>query len=141
MEQFIEFVGNHYILSTLWIVIVVLIIYSFASGALSAIKELNPQEATLLMNKEDAYVLDIRPAAEYKKGHILGAKQIKTELVNKADFSPLEKYKDKPIIVACAMGMNAKRTASQMHKAGFSQVSVLKGGMNAWQGANLPVTK
>ncbi len=141
MEQFIEFVGNHYILSTAWIVIVVLIIYSFASGALSAVKELNPQEATLLMNKEDAYVLDIRPPAEYKKGHILGAKQIKTELVNKADFSPLEKNKDKPIIVACAMGMNAKRTATQMHKAGFSQVSVLKGGMNAWQGANLPVTK
>ena len=98
MEQFIEFVGNHYILSTAWIVIVVLIIYSFASGALSAVKELNPQEATLLMNKEDAYVLDIRPPADYKKGHILGAKQIKTELVNKADFSPLEKNKDKPII-------------------------------------------
>lgn len=141
MEQFIEFVGNHYILSTAWVVIVVLIIYSFASSALSAIKELNPQEATLLMNKQDALVLDIRPAAEFKKGHILGAKQIKAELINQADFSTLEKNKDKPIIVACAMGMNSKRTASQMLKAGFSQVSVLKGGMNAWQGANLPVSK
>lgn len=141
MEQFIEFVGNHYILSSAWIVIVVLIIYSFASSTFSAIKELSPQDATLLMNKEDAILLDIRPAAEFKKGHILGAKQLKAEQINQADFGPLEKSKDKPIIVACAMGMTAKRTASQMLKAGFTKVSVLKGGMNSWQGANLPLSK
>jgi len=43
--------------------------------------------------------------------------------------------------VVCAMGMTAKRTASQLMKAGFTQASVLKGGMNAWQGTNLPVAK
>ena len=40
-----------------------------------------------------------------------------------------------------AMGMTAKKTASAMLKAGFSQTSVLKGGMNSWQSANLPVAK
>ena len=94
-----------------------------------------------IMNKEDAYILDIRPPAEFKKGHILGSKQIKAELVTKGDFAPLEKSKDKPIIVVCAMGMTSKRTASQMLKAGFENVVTLKGGINAWQGANLPITK
>jgi rhodanese-related sulfurtransferase len=117
------------------------LIYTTVASQLSSLKELSTHEATLLMNKEDAYILDIRPVAEFKKGHILGSKQIKAELVNKGDFTPLEKSKDKPIIVVCAMGMTSKRIASQMLKAGFEQVVTLKGGINAWQGANLPITK
>jgi rhodanese-related sulfurtransferase len=39
------------------------------------------------------------------------------------------------------MGMSAKKTASQLLKAGFSEAAVLQGGMNAWSSANLPTTK
>lgn len=141
MDQFIEFVGNHYLLSAAWAGLAAMLIYSMVSSKLSPVKELSTHDATMLINKQDAVVLDIRPAAEFKKGHILGAKQLKTEQVNKGEFQTLEKSKDKPIIVVCAMGMTAKRTAAQMLKAGFTKVSVLKGGMGAWQGASLPVVK
>lgn len=141
MDQLIEFAGNNPILSAVWAGLVVALVYSYIAGALSKVKELSTHEATILMNKEDAYVLDIRPAAEFKKGHILGAKQLKPELINQGDFKSLENSKDKPIVVVCAMGMNAKKTANAMIKAGFPNVSVLKGGMNAWQGASLPVSK
>lgn len=141
IQQFIEFVGNNPILSSVWVGLAVFIIYGFISAKISPVKELSTHDATLLMNKEDAVLLDIRPAAEYKKGHILGATQLKQEQISKAEFAALEKNKDKPIIVICAMGMTSKRTASQMLKAGFEKVSVLKGGMNAWQGASLPVSK
>ena len=57
------------------------------------------------------------------------------------DFSSLEKHKDKPIIVVCAAGINATKVANQLLKAGFSQVNLLKGGMNAWTTAGLPVVK
>ena len=141
MEQAIEFVTNHYYLAGAFVALLAALVYTTVASQLSSVKELSTHEATLLMNKQDALVLDARPAAEFKKGHILGAIQLKAEQLTKADFSTLEKNKDKPIIVVCAMGMTAKRTASQMLKAGFEQVSVLKGGMNAWQGANLPVSK
>ena len=141
MDQMVEFVTNHYILSGLFAALLAALIYTAVASQLSSLKELSTHEATLLMNKEDAYILDVRPVAEFKKGHILGSKQIKAELVTKADFTPLEKSKDKPIIVVCAMGMTSKRTASQMLKAGFENVVTLKGGINAWQGANLPITK
>ncbi|GAC16088.1 rhodanese-like domain-containing protein [Aliiglaciecola lipolytica] len=141
MDQIIEFVGNHPFLSAGWVALFVLIIYSYVAGVFSPVKELSTHEATILMNREDAVVLDVRPAAEYNKGHILGAKQLKAEQISKADFSTLEKFKDKPIIVVCAMGMSAKKTATALLKAGFTSVSVLKGGMNSWQGASLPVTK
>lgn len=141
MDQLVEFATNHYLLAAVFVALLVAIIFSFFAGALSKLKEVSTHEATLLINKEDALVLDVRAVAEFKKGHILGAKQIKPELLNKGDFTSLEKQKATPIIVVCAMGMTAKRTASQMLKAGFEKVTVLKGGMNAWQGANLPTTK
>jgi rhodanese-related sulfurtransferase len=141
MDQAIEFATNHYILSAVFVALVIALIFSFFAGALSALKEISTHEATLLMNKEDALVLDIRPAADFKKGHILGARQVKSELLSKGDFSSLEKHKATPIIVVCNMGVSAKGTASKLLKAGFEKVTVLKGGMNAWQGANLPTTK
>ncbi|MDN4502446.1 rhodanese-like domain-containing protein [Alteromonadaceae bacterium BrNp21-10] len=141
MQQFIEFIGNHYLLAGGWVVLFFAILFTFISAKFSTIKELGTHEATLLMNKQDALVLDIRSAADFKKGHILGSKSLKSELVNKADFTTLEKYKNTPIIVVCAMGMTAKKTASQMLKAGFTQVNVLKGGIGSWQGANLPISK
>lgn len=141
MQQLVEFIGNHPYLATIWMVLFSLLIYSFVVSIFSPLKEITTHEVTRLMNKEDAVVLDIRASGDYNKGHILGAKQIPTESVNKADFSKLEKYKDKPIIVVCAMGMTAKRTGTQLLKAGFAQVSVLKGGMNTWQSEGLPIKK
>lgn len=141
MDQIVEFFTNHVILSSVWVALVVLLVYSFVSSSLSPVKELSTQDATLLMNREEALVLDIRPTAEFNKGHILGATQLKAEQISQANFTQLEKNKDKPIIVVCAMGMSARKTAMQMLKAGFTQAAVLKGGMNAWQGGNLPINK
>ena len=98
-------------------------------------------QATLLINKEDAVVLDIRAQKDFKDGHIIGSKQIKPEEVREGNFSKLEKYKDKPIIVVCAMGNLASGTANKMVKQGFNHTYVLSGGIGAWQGASLPLSK
>lgn len=141
MDQLIEFVSNHAILSGVWVVLVIWLVFGFINSQFSPVKEISTHDATLLMNKQDAVVLDIRSANEYKKGHILGAKQVATEQVNKGDFKNLENHKGKPIIVVCAMGMSAKPVATRLLKAGFDQVSVLRGGMNTWLGAGLPTSK
>lgn len=141
MQQLVEFIGNHPILATAWVVLAVLIIYSYIETIFSPVKHLSTREVTILMNKEDAAVVDIRSKGDFKKGHILGATHLAPEAVSTGDFDKLEKLKNKPIIVVCAMGMTAKRTALQMLKAGFSQVTVLKGGMGSWQGEGLPVKK
>jgi rhodanese-related sulfurtransferase len=138
---FIEFVKDQYLLSIIWVVLVVVLVYSFVSPLLSKTKRVNNHQATLLINKEDAIVLDIRPLKDFKAGHIIDARQLKPEDVREANFAKLEKHKEQPIIVVCAMGNLASGTATKMVKAGFSQVYVLSGGMNAWQGASLPVSK
>jgi len=137
----LEFAKDQLLLTGIWVALVVMLVYSFISPLLSKTKRVNNHEATLLINKEDAIVLDIRAAKDYKTGHIIDSKQLKPEEVREGNFSKLEKHKDQPIIVVCAMGNLAAGTATKMAKAGFSKVYVLSGGINAWQGASLPLSK
>lgn len=141
MDQFIEFLGNHPILSLIWIGLFVMLVINIIQSKLSPIKQITPQDLTFVMNKQDGVVVDIRPDAEFKKGHILGARHLANEKATKSEFASVEKFKSSPIIVVCAAGMTASKAAQNMFKAGFSQVSVLKGGMQAWVGAGLPVAK
>lgn len=141
MEQLIEFAGNHMMLAGIWVALVIMLVYSYVSALLSPIKELSTHEATLLINKQDAVVLDTRSANEFKAGHILQARQLKPEALREKNFSALENSKDKPIIVVCAMGNSARAVAASLLKSGFASVYVLRGGMNAWQSASLPVSK
>jgi rhodanese-related sulfurtransferase len=137
----IEFAKDQLLLTGIWVALVAALVYSFVAPMVSKTKRVNNHEATLLINKEDAIVLDIRVAKEYKAGHIIDSKQLKPEEVREGNFAKLEKYKEQPIIVVCAMGNLAAGTATKMAKAGFSKVYVLAGGINAWQSASLPLSK
>jgi rhodanese-related sulfurtransferase len=134
MDQYIEFVGNHPILSLAWVALVALIVGGWFKSKFSAIRQINPQQLTLLINREDGVVVDIRAQKEFNNGRIAGAEHLSSEKAKQSDFSSLEKSKSKPIILVCTTGMTA------MHKAGFESVYVLSGGMGAWQSAGLPTT-
>jgi rhodanese-related sulfurtransferase len=100
----------------------------------------NTLQATQLMNRDDALVVDLRPADDYAKGHILGAKNVPlADLTRRA--GDLEKYKTKPVIVHCGDGNRAGSGAALLRKNGFANVVNLSGGFAAWQQAGLPVEK
>ncbi len=141
MDQLITFAEQNFILSTVWVVLFILLIFSFISPALAKYKRVNNHEATMLINKNDATVLDIRPQKDFRAGHIQGATQLKPEQVRQGEFGKLEKKKSAPIVVVCAMGNQATGTASKMVKDGFEDVYVLEGGMSSWTSAGLPVSK
>ncbi|XQW85384.1 rhodanese-like domain-containing protein [Thalassotalea piscium] len=141
MDQFITFLTAHPMLSAAWVGILVAIVVMTIRIQFSPIKQLSPQELTFAVNKEDGVVLDIRSDKDFKAGHILDAMHLTVEKINKNELGALEKYKDKPIIVVCAAGITASTVASKLFKAGYSKTSLLKGGMNAWINASLPVQK
>ncbi|MGB1263718.1 MAG: rhodanese-like domain-containing protein [Cognaticolwellia sp.] len=141
MDQLITFAMSQPLLSTIWLVIVLMIIVISIKIQLSPIKQLSTQQMTFLVNRESGVVVDTRSEKEFKAGHIVDALHLGNEKVSKNDFSSLEKHKDKPIIVVCSAGISAGKVASQLAKAGFTRVNLLKGGMGAWQSAGLPVTK
>jgi rhodanese-related sulfurtransferase len=100
----------------------------------------NTLQATQLMNREDALVIDLRPAADFAKGHILGAKNVPlAELERRA--GELDKHKAKPVILHCGDGNRSGGGVSLLRKVGFGNVVNLAGGFAAWQQAGLPVEK
>ena len=97
-------------------------------------------EATQLMNRNDAVVIDVRDAAEYGRGHILGAKSY--PLVDLERRAPeLEKHKARPVIVHCGDGNRAGNALTLLRKRGFAKLHNLSGGFAAWQQAGLPTEK
>jgi rhodanese-related sulfurtransferase len=100
----------------------------------------NPTQATHLINREDALVLDVRDPGEYGAGHILGAKNIPLIRLGEGG-GDLAKRKEKPVIVYCDSGDRSGKAAAALRKQGFTRVVNLAGGIGAWQQAGLPVEK
>ena len=101
---------------------------------------INTLEATQLINRSDAVVIDLRSAEDYAKGHILGAKNIPLADLEKRG-SELEKLKSKPVILHCGDGNRSGGGVSVLRRKGFDSVHNLSGGYVAWQQAGLPVEK
>lgn len=97
-------------------------------------------EATLLINRQDALVVDVRETAEWSAGHIPNARHIALGHLSK-HLSEIDKHKDKPVIMVCASGNRSSAACGVLRKAGFQQVFNLQGGMHAWGDAGLPMTK
>jgi rhodanese-related sulfurtransferase len=143
MDQFILFLQknpmNMVLLGTV-IVSGALLLWPFISKLLRPGQEVGPAEAVLLINRKDAVVLDVRDAAEYKSGHITNARNVpEAELDTRA--KELDRMKTKPIIVSCARGNRSASIAAKLRKLGFAEVVALRGGIAAWQQANMPLEK
>lgn len=100
----------------------------------------NAAEATLLINREDAIVVDVREAGEFSEGHLPDAKNIPVAKFEER-VSELEKFKDKAVIVCCATGMRSNKACATLKKQGFTKIHNLSGGVDAWVGAGYPIKK
>lgn len=96
-------------------------------------------DATLLLNREEAVVLDVRETNEWSAGHIPNARHVALGQLGK-HLSELEKLKDRPLILCCASGARSSTGCQTLKKAGFEKVFSLAGGIQAWTDAGLPTT-
>lgn len=110
-----------------------------ASLVRSSGKGLSVTEATLLINREDALVVDVRETSEWSAGHIPNARHIALGQLDK-HMSELEKFKNRPVIICCASGNRSSSACGTLKRAGFERVFNLSVGLGAWTGAGLPVT-
>ena len=96
--------------------------------------------AIVLINRQDALVLDVRDPGDYGAGHILGAKNLPLAHVEEG-AGEIAKRKDRPVIVYDEDGQRTAKAAAALKRQGFTQVANLSGGIGAWRQAGLPVEK
>ena len=134
----LEFINQNILLIGLVVMSGGALLWQLFGGA--GVNGVNPVEATLLINREDAHVGDVRETEEFANGHLPDARHI--PLSKLADrVGEIEKFKGKPVIVCCASGMRSSRACGQLKKLGFDNVHNLAGGIDAWVGAGYPIKK
>jgi len=141
MQPYIEFLQANPMLAFAWIGIFGALIFTTIKTSTSAIKQVSHQQATLLLNRENAVLVDVRSNDEFKKGHIVNARHLALSQIKNNELASLEKEKDSPIIVVCNTGMTSSQACQMLHKAGFSNIHNLQGGISKWSEANLPLVK
>ena len=96
-------------------------------------------DAVLLVKRDKGVFVDIRSAADFAAGNIAQSRNIPAAELPKRT-TDLDRYRDKPVILVCQQGNTAKRQVRTLTALGFSQVRVLRGGINGWLDAQLPVS-
>lgn len=132
-----EFVQQNMIWIGLALVSATMLVWPMLTGA--GMESVSPGQATLLMNREDALVLDVRDSGEWSTRHIAGARHIALAQLDKR-LSEIDKFKARPVIVCCATGSRSPEACGRLKKAGYEKVFSLSGGLAAWTEAGLPVT-
>lgn len=135
-----QFVINNWYLFVAMGVVLALLLAGPITQLMHGIKNLNPNQAILLVNRESGIFVDISELHEYKSGHVPDSINIPlSQMVQQLQL--LEKYKAKPVIVVCRTGNRSVRAAARLRKYGFGAVYTLGGGMASWQRENLPVER
>lgn len=116
-----------------------LALVAFVGSRAAADGAVSPMEAaTLIKEKKDLQLIDVRTPAEYADGHLAKAKLIPLqELESRVG----EIDKSKPVLLYCRSGHRSGNALKILLGKGYSQAKHMEGGITAWQTAGLPVTK
>jgi rhodanese-related sulfurtransferase len=140
MTDFYQFALDNMALSSAWVIVALMLLSVQIKLTALGPTAVTSQMLTQLVNRQDAVVVDIRGQADFSKGHIQGALNVPLSKL-KENTKDLENYKDSPIIMVCANGIQVAGACDVLKKAGFEQIYKLTGGMTSWKGDNLPVVK
>ena len=137
MQEYIDFAMRHPFLMGAVTALVAMIAVTEIKRLTRRYKEITTAQAVQLINREDAWVLDVREDKEAEGGAIPNAQRVA--------FSQLQtrmaelKDKDGPVIAYCRSGLQAQRACRMLVAEGISPVYNLKGGMGAWREAGMPL--
>ncbi|EEF79851.1 rhodanese-like domain-containing protein [Methylophaga thiooxydans] len=137
MENVGEFIVNHWILVSAFVILAWLVFSDSINRRLSGLQPLGATQAVRLVNQNKGKFVDVRDPSEYEKEHI--ADSLNLPLSQLAEESKQLKDKTQPVVIVCASGQRARSAAKQLRGKGFEQVYVLTGGLHAWKEAKLPL--
>ncbi len=134
MALFLEFLAQQWILAGALLAVIIMLVLHETRKSGTAV---SPQQAINLVNSQEGVFLDLRPAADFKQGHIVDALHIPSTKLEER-IAELEKFRDKPIILVCKMGQQSGAAGKQLRANNFEQIYKMRGGMMEWSNLQLP---
>ena len=140
MSDFTEFALHNWLLFLALFAITGMLVGGEILRRMRGVSTLDAAGALRLINDQDAAIVDIRDAGDYKEGHIPQARHIPFGALQER-LGELAKIKSQPIIVYCRTGTTSQSACVLLKKNGFANVHSLKGGLPSWLDAHLPVSR
>ncbi|WWO99410.1 MAG: rhodanese-like domain-containing protein [Candidatus Dasytiphilus stammeri] len=141
MQQIVQFYTNHPVLFISWIMLLFFLIISIIQTYFYKFKTISCNEATILINKANAKVIDIRSYEEYCQGHIYGSINLLASDIKKGNYKILKDYQLFPLIIVSTNGINEIESAIKLTESGFKKVYLLESGIKGWNKENLPLVR
>lgn len=141
MQEIMQFVSNHPMLSLAWVVLLGAVIFTTFQSWCSKVGDIARDEAIRLINKEGAVIVDLRNRDDYRKGHIVNSLNLAASDIKSGNLGELEKAKGQPVIIVFASCITSRDPAQNLIKTGFGRVYVLKEGISGWSEENLPLVR
>jgi rhodanese-related sulfurtransferase len=134
-----------FVLNNIWLVLAAavsgaILVWPLVSRRLTGVPEVGALQAVQLLNRKDALLIDVREPAEFNAGHAPNSKNFPLAQLDKR-VGELEKFKNRPAVIVGQAGGRSHAATALLKKAGFAEVVILAGGINAWQQANMPMEK
>ena len=137
MDKFVLFLTDKYLaVLLLFFLLLALMVYESRKGG----KKIDASEATRIINKENAFVVDLRTPVEFNSGTIAGAVNLQPDNVDK-DNSLFKANERDYIILVCKLGSSSNSVGGRLIKQGFQNVNILSGGIQGWVQSGLPLIK
>ncbi len=135
-----SFIVNNWMLELILVLSGGMLLWPLVQGRFSRMKEVGTLNATQLINRQNAVLLDVREPKDFEGGHLPSAVHI--PLSQLGSRSPeLAKLTSRPVIAYCDRGQRSRAAGSALAKLGFADIYLLTGGYRAWKDAGLPVEK
>ncbi len=136
----IQFVEANWMLVLVFVASGAMLLWPFIQRPLSTTREVGALQATQLINRQDALMLDLRELKEYEGGRVPNALHIpQSQLADR--IQELGKFTARPLVAYGDRGMVGRGATAALTKLGFKQVYLLRGGVRAWVDAGLPLEK
>ncbi len=140
MNRLFEFIGHHPYLVGGFVVVLALLVMTELGRLRRQWREMTTLEAVQYINRDDAVVLDLSSAADFERGHIVGARPMAMSALD-AGNAELMKLREHPILLCCKNGVVSAQAAGKLVALGFTRIAVLRGGLTQWLNDQLPVTR
>ena len=100
-------------------------------------RSIPPKEAqTLMAQRKDLILIDVRNPGEMREGYIAGSRLVP---IGELARGKMTLPSDKPLLLICAVGGRSYAVGQYFYRKGYPEIYNLKGGIDAWKRAGLPL--
>ncbi|MBE9374230.1 rhodanese-like domain-containing protein [Saccharopolyspora sp. HNM0983] len=87
-----------------------------------------------------ARVIDVRTPGEFESAHIPGSRNVPLDLLQRHRGALATEHTD-PVVLVCRTGNRAEQARTLLAESGFDELTVLGGGVDAWDRSDAPLER